>query len=84
MKTYAVEKTNKSITLGFKDVNSALITSMIKMLNEDKNVALVRFIDQHPELCDKMLFIEVKKGKPEEAVMKASKAVSTYYSSIKK
>ena len=84
MKTYAVEKTGKTITLGFKEVNPALITSMIKMLNDDSNVSLVRFIAQHPELCDTMLFVEVKKGKPEEAVKKASKAVSAYYSSIKK
>ena len=84
MKTYAVEKVGKTITLGFKDVNPALITSMIKALNEDKNVSLVRFIDQHPELCDPMLFVEVTKGKPEDAIKKASKAVSAYYSSVKK
>ena len=84
MKTYAVEKTGKTITLGFKDVNNALITSMIKALNDDKNVSLVRFINQHPELCDPLLFVEVSKGKPEDAVKKASKAVSSYFSSVKK
>ncbi len=83
MQTYTVEKTDKTITLGFKDVNLTLISPMIKALNDDKNVKIVRFIDQHPELKDRVLFIEVHKGKPEAAVEKASKAVSEYYSSIK-
>lgn len=84
MKAYTVERTDHSLTLGFKDANISLITPMIKALNEDKNVSLVRYIDQHPELCDVMLYVEVKKGKPEDAVKKASKSISTYFASVKK
>lgn len=84
MKAYTVEKTDKTITIGFKDANSTIITPMINALNDDKNVTIVRYIDQHPELLDVMLYIEVKKGKPEDAVNKASKAVSSYFSSVKK
>ncbi len=83
MKAYTVERTDKTLILGFKDANTALITPMIKALNDDKNVTLVRYVDQHPELSDVMLYVEVKKGKPEEAVKKASKAVSTYFASVK-
>lgn len=83
MNTYTVEKTDRSITLGFKDVNLTLVTPLVSALNQDKNVNVVRFIDQHPELCDRMLYVEVKKGKPEDAVKKAVKTLSDTCSGIK-
>ncbi|MDR1690303.1 MAG: DNA-directed RNA polymerase subunit L [Candidatus Methanoplasma sp.] len=83
MDTYTVNKTDKSITIGFKNADSALITPLIDALNRDKSVALVRYIYQHPELSDAMLYVEVKTGRPEEVVKKASKSISTYFSTVK-
>ncbi|MDR3074622.1 MAG: DNA-directed RNA polymerase subunit L [Candidatus Methanoplasma sp.] len=83
METYTVEKTDKTITLGFKNASSALITPIIDALNGDESVTLVRYIDQHPELMDVMMYVEVIKGKPEDALNRASKAVSSYFSSVK-
>lgn len=82
MKAYTVQKTDKSLMIGFKDANSTVITPVIKALNDDKNVSIVRYIDQHPELSDVMLYIEVKKGKAEDAVKKAAKTVSSYFSLV--
>jgi len=84
MHVYTVEKTDKSITLGFDEENPTLMEPLIMALNEDKNVTQVRYINQHPELTNVVLHIEVSKGKPEEAVKKASKAVSAYFSTVKK
>lgn len=78
------EQSKNSITLGFKDANLTLITPLIAALNDDADVTTVRLIDQHPELCDIRLFVQVKKGKPAAVVEKASKAVASYYSSVKK
>ncbi|MCL2318265.1 MAG: DNA-directed RNA polymerase subunit L [Methanomassiliicoccaceae archaeon] len=83
MDAYIVEKTDKTILIGFKSYDPTVIEPMMKVLNDDKNVALVRYIDVHPELSDVMLYIEVSKGKPEEAVKKAAKAVSAYFSTVK-
>jgi len=83
MDAYTVEKSDKTILIGFKDYDPTVIEPLMKVLNEDKNVALVRYIDIHPELSDVMLFIEVSKGKPEEAVKKAAKAVSAYFTAVK-
>ncbi|MCL1978673.1 MAG: hypothetical protein FWG60_00730 [Methanomassiliicoccaceae archaeon] len=83
MDVSAVEKTDKTITLKFNNENPALTELMIKALNDDKNVALVRYIIQHPELSDALLYIEVNKGKPEDAVKKASKALSAYFATVK-
>jgi len=84
MNVYTVERTDKTITLGFDEENPTLIEPLIMALNDDKNVTLVRYINQHPELTNVILYIEVSKGKPEEAVKKASKSVSAYFSSVKK
>ena len=35
MQTYVIEKTDKTVKLGFKDANLTLITPLIKQLNED-------------------------------------------------
>jgi DNA-directed RNA polymerase subunit L len=84
MDVYTVEKTDKTITLGFRHEDPTLMELIIKALNDDKNVVFVRSINQHPELCDLMLYVEVSKGKPEDAVKKASKALSAYFSTVKK
>jgi len=81
METYLIEKTKNSVTLGLKDANLTLLTPLIKQLNEDSNVVLVRYIDSHPELKDRRLYVEVKKGDAIKALDKAAKSVSDYYSS---
>lgn len=83
MQTYIVERTDDSVTLAFKDANLTLITPLMKELYDDEDVDLVRYIDKHPELEDRRLYVRVKKGDPIEAIKKASRAVSEYYSTLK-
>ncbi len=83
MQITLVEKTGNSATIAFKDANITLIAPLMKALDEDKNVKLVRFIETHPELDDRQLYVEVEKGDALDAVAKASQAVSDYYSEIK-
>lgn len=83
MQTYTVEKTKDTITVGLKDVNNTLVTPLIKMLNDDKDVEIARFIDTHPELCDMRIFVKVTKGSPEDAVKRAFKKVADYFADIK-
>ena len=80
MQTYLIEKTKTSIKVRFKDPSQTLITPLIKALNEDPDVKLVRYIDQHPELVDRVLYVEVEKGDPTKIVAKAAESVSKYYS----
>ncbi|QHK17049.1 MAG: hypothetical protein A3205_06350 [Methanomassiliicoccales archaeon Mx-03] len=80
MQPYIVEKTDDSVTIAFKDANLTLITPLMDALYKDDNVELVRYIDKHPELEDRRLYVKVKSGSPIEAIEKASDAVSEYYS----
>ncbi len=82
MQTYVAEKTSDSVTLGFKEANLTLITPLMKALYDDSNVELVRYIDKHPELEDRRLYVKVKSGDALDAVKKASQAVSDYYSTL--
>ena len=85
MQTYLAEgtKADKAAPIGFKDANVTIITPLIEVLNNDENVKLVRFIETHPELDDRKLFVEVKEGSALDAVMKALDGVSDYYSATK-
>lgn len=80
MQTYVVEKTDDSITIAFKDANLTLITPLMDELYKDDAVELVRYIDKHPELEDRRLYVKVKSGSPIEAIERASDAVADYYS----
>lgn len=82
METYLVEKTEDSVTLGFKDANLTIITPLIKMLDDDPAVALCRFIETHPELDDRELYVKVREGDPLDAVKRASDSIAEYFSAI--
>ena len=81
MQTYLVDKTENSVTLGFKDANLSLITPIMDALYADENIAMVRYLDEHPELVDRKLYVEVKEGDPIETVKKAADTVAAYFSS---
>ena len=83
MQTYVVEKTDDSVTLAFKDANLTLITPLMKELYDDAEVELVRYIDKHPELEDRRLYVKVRSGDPIAAIKRASGAVADYYSNLK-
>lgn len=80
MQTYLVEKTENSVTIAFKDANLTLITPLIDALYDDATVELVRYIDKHPELSDRTLYVQVSEGDPVAAIARASDAISNYYS----
>lgn len=79
MQTYIVEKTDDSVTIAFKDANLTLITPLMDALYKDDSVELVRYIDKHPELEDRRLYVKVKSGSAIEALERASDAISNYY-----
>ncbi len=79
MQTYLIEDTGETAVIGFKDANVTLITPLIKTLYDDSNVEMVRYVDKHPELEDRTLFVQVKKGSALEAIKKASLAIADYF-----
>ncbi len=82
MKTYVAEKTDDSVTLGLKDVDMAIIQPLMDALYDNKDVLLVRYEEQHPDLEDSKLYVKVKKGDAMEAVKDAADRLSKYFAEI--
>ena len=80
MDLYTVEKTDDSITIGIKDANNSVLTPLIDCLNRDPSVKLVRYIETHPELDDHKLLVVVNEGSPQEALIRATDEMRTYFS----
>jgi DNA-directed RNA polymerase subunit L len=51
-------------------------------LYNNKDVLIVRYEEQHPELDDTMLYVQVKSGDALAAVKKAAEDVAGYFSEI--
>ena len=83
MELNIAEKTKDSITVRIKDPNMTLITPILKKLSDDNNVSLLRYVETHPELEDAAIIVRTLKGDPEDALKKAAKAISEYFSGIK-
>ena len=82
MKTYVAEKTDDSVTLGLKDADVTLLQPIMDALYNNKDVLIVRYEEQHPELDDTMLYVQVKNGDALAAVKKAAEDVAGYFSEI--
>lgn len=82
MKTYVTEKTDDSVTLGLKDVDMAIIQPLMDTLYDNEDVLLVRYEEQHPDLDDSKLYVEVKKGDALEIIKDAADRLSKYFAEI--
>lgn len=83
MDLYLVEKTDDSITIGFKKADMAMITPLLEKLGNDDNVVIARMVEEHPELIDRKLFVQTKSGNPADAITKALAEVSDYFGNVK-
>ena len=83
MEITIAEKTKDSITVRIKEPNMTLITPILKMLSDDNNVSLLRYVEKHPELEDSAIIVRTVKGDPEDALKKAAASISEYFSGIK-
>ena len=77
-----IEQTDKTIKIGIKDADTTLITPIIEVLNGNKDVKIVRYIETHPELDMPALYVEMYKGDAKEAIKTAAMDLSAYYGKI--
>jgi len=82
MQIYVVEKADKNIRLGLKDASTTIVEPLIQALDNDVDVEFARYIEDHPDLTDPVIEVQVKKGTPEEAIKRAAGTVEQYFSAI--
>jgi len=83
MQAYIVKEESNTLTLGFKEGDPTILQPLVDILNRRSNVALVRFVDPHPELSDVMIQVNVKKGNPLDEFKDACKDMVDYFSVLK-
>ena len=79
MEVYTIEKTDKSVKIGLKDIDTTLIIPLLDELNKNSYVKLARRIDVHPELADTALYVEVYSGDPIQPIVDGLSSLSRYY-----
>ena len=67
-----IDQTEKTIKIGIKDTDTTLITPIIEVLNGNKKVKIVRYIETHPELDTPALYVEMYEGDPKAAIIAAA------------
>jgi len=80
--TMDIELLNKEknlIQLKIIGADDTLIYPLVHQLQQDENVEDASYVTGHPKLDVPVLTIKVKNGKPQAALKKAAKALSTEF-----
>jgi len=79
MELKLLEKKKDSIKVEIQDPDDTLVYPLLHELLSDKNVKDARFVTGHPQLDRPVLIVEVKDGKPQAALKKAAKSLSSQF-----
>jgi DNA-directed RNA polymerase subunit L len=82
MQVRLIEKNETSIKIAINGADSTIITPILDKLNHDKNVKFARYICNHPDLDDPMIYVETYKGSAAEALKKATDSISDYFAKV--
>jgi DNA-directed RNA polymerase subunit L len=77
MKLKIINKTAKELELEITDENETILNPIAEVLLQYDNVDYASYMTDHPESPKRRLYIRVKQGKPEEALLKAVKQLET-------
>ncbi|MCK4718204.1 MAG: hypothetical protein KAT70_06000 [Thermoplasmata archaeon] len=83
MEIELVEKTANEITVSFLDSDESFVYLILEELWEDKKVVNAEYKKSHPTLDTSTLKVRVSEGKPQTALKRAAKSLSTKVKAIK-
>lgn len=73
MELKTIKKTSKELELEVTGENETILNPIARVLSENEDVDYATYMTDHPESNKRRLYIRVKKGKPEEILLKAVK-----------
>ncbi len=73
MKIEVVERGEKSIRVRIIGEDHTFCNILRKMMYEDDNVEMAPYTIEHPMLGHPEFYVKVRRGKPEDAMLKAAK-----------
>lgn len=83
MELELINKEKNLIQLRIEGAEDTLLYPLIHQLLGDKNVEDASYVAGHPELDLPILTIKVKNGKPQAALKKAAKALTSEFASAR-
>lgn len=73
MELKTIKKTAKELEIEITDENETILNPITEVLLQNNDVEYASYMSDHPESNKRRLFLRVKKGKPEEVLLKAVK-----------
>ena len=77
MEMKKIKKTAKELEVEIIGESETLLNPITEVLLQNKDVEYATYMTDHPESNKRTLYIRVKKGKPEEILLKAVKELET-------
>lgn len=73
MELKTIKKTEKELKIEITGENETILNPITEVLLQYEDVDYASYMSDHPESNKRHLYIKVKKGKPEEILLKAVK-----------
>jgi len=73
MELKTIKKTTKELEIEITGENETILNPITEVLLQNSDVEYASYMSDHPESKNRRLFLRVKKGKPEEILLKAVK-----------
>ena len=73
MELKTIKKTTKELEIEITGENETILNPITEVLLQNNDVEYASYMSDHPESKNRRLFLRVKKGKPEEILLKAVK-----------
>lgn len=84
MELKTIKKTSKELEVEVTGENETLLNPIAELLLKDKDVDYASYFSDHPESKKRRLYVKVKKGKPQEILLKTIKKLETEFKNFQK
>jgi len=79
MELKLVDKGKNFLKIEISEADDTLLYPLISELLKDKNISEARYVTGHPQLDKPVIFVKVKKGRPQTALKKAAETLSDQF-----
>lgn len=76
MELRLLEKRKTYLKIELSDVDETLLYPLVSQLLRDKDVSEARYLTGHPQLDKPVIYVKVKKGRPQTALKRAAAKIS--------
>jgi DNA-directed RNA polymerase subunit L len=83
MELKLLDSTKTQARIEISEMDETLIYPLVEELLRDKDVSEAKYMSGHPQLDKPVIFVKVKKGKPQTAVKRAAANISKEFKEAK-